>query len=131
MALNSGIEQSLTSKQASYVQLQGDGSINVNAASDYDIEGETWMFRLKLESTVSSIDPGNSIEYDFSIVFIDGCVKDELSNPSSIDDFQYFLGSTGLYPIATPTYTQLLTNCGLEWELVALSGGLEAVLNSK
>ena len=50
------------------------------------------MFRLKLESPKSTIDPGNLLEFDFAIDFIDGCVKDVLSNPSTISDFDYFLG---------------------------------------
>ena len=51
------------------------------------------------------------LEFDFAIDLIDGCVKDFLSNPSSISDFDYFLGQTGAIEIQTPTYDQLLSNC--------------------
>ena len=43
----------LTPKQASYVQLQDDGSIDVDARSDYDILDEEWTFKLKATSDIS------------------------------------------------------------------------------
>ena len=45
------------------------------------------------------------IEYPFSVSMIDGCVNDELSNPSTIDDFTYYIGSTGVHTVSSPSYT--------------------------
>ena len=47
-------ETPLNAKQVQYAILQPDGSINVNAGDDYDIEGEVWNLRLKVRSTIST-----------------------------------------------------------------------------
>ena len=85
---------------------------------------------LKLTSD-ESVRGNNVIEYPFTVSMIDRCVNDELSNPSFIDDFDYFIGSTGLTTIPTPTYTQLYTNCQVDWTLYRLDQGLETTLTSK
>ena len=75
--------------------LQADGSINVNVGDDYSVEGEVWNMRLKATSAISTLDPNNVAMYDFSISLLDGCLNDELSSPSTIDDFDYYIAYTG------------------------------------
>ena len=62
---------------------------------------------------------------------MDGCVLDELSDPSVIDDFDYYIAYTGAKSISAPTYTQLLGHCAVEWSLVALSTGQEIALSTQ
>ena len=110
--------------------MQDDGSINVNAGDDYSVEGEIWNFRLKATSTISTINPGNVAMYDFSVPLLDGCLNDELSSPSIIDDFVYYIAYTGSHFVTTPTYTQTLQNCPISWKLVAIENGLEIPLSA-
>ena len=124
-------EVALSSKQALYAVLQPDGSINVNAGDDYDIEGEVWKLRLKVRSTVSTQSPNDVVVFDFSISMLDGCLNDILSAPSTIADFNYYIGHTGLETVPTPTFTQDLQNCPITWELVAIDGfGAEGPLTA-
>ena len=51
--------------------------------------------RLKATSAISNLDPNNVAQYDFSISLLDGCLNDELSSPSTIDDFDYYIAHTG------------------------------------
>ena len=66
---------------------------------------QTWTFRLKATSTESSISSANVVDYDFTMSLLDGCIIDTLSNPSSIESFDYYIDVTGLRVIPTPTYT--------------------------
>ena len=70
------------------------------------------------------------LEFDFAIYLLDGCTKDFLSNPSTIGNFDYFIGQTGAIEILTPTYDQLLSHCELEWQIFSLSPE-EHSLNAK
>ena len=72
------------------------------------MKGEVWTFKLKATSDLSTIDAEKTAEYEFSINLFDGCLNDELSSPSSIEDFDYYIAATGLYTINTQTYTQSL-----------------------
>ena len=45
------------------------------------------------------------IEYIFAVTMIDRCLSDELSDPSFVSDFDYFIAADGLITIPTPTYT--------------------------
>ena len=85
--------------------MQSDGSINIDFGDDKTLEGEVWNFRLKATSTISTEDSGNIAEYEFSMSLVDGCVNDELSLPSTIDDFNYYISSTGALTIVKPTFT--------------------------
>ena len=67
----------------------------MNAGADYSVEGEIWNLKLKATSTKSTLSPNNIAEYDFSISLLDGCLNDELSSPSTIDDFDYYIAHTG------------------------------------
>ena len=51
--------------------------------------------RLKATSAISTLDPNNVAQYDFSISLLDGCLNDELSSPGFIDDFDYYIAYTG------------------------------------
>ena len=64
---------------------------------------------------------------------LDGCLNDELSSPSTIGDFDYYIAATGLHTISTPTYTQSLLGCPVTWSLVAIDpdSGLEQALSAK
>ena len=42
---------------------------------------------------------------------LDGCLLDELSDPSTIGDIDYYIAATGQLIVSTPTYTQLLARC--------------------
>ena len=96
MAINDrGKETFLSATQAQFVQLQQDGSINVDFGDDKTLEGEVWNFKLKAISTLSIQESGNIAEYEFSMSLVDGCVNDELSLPSTIDDFNYYISYTG------------------------------------
>ena len=69
------------------------------------MKGEVWNLKLKATSVLSLVDSGNVAEYEFNISLVDGCVNDELSSPSTIDDFNYYISSTGVYTIQNPTFT--------------------------
>ena len=68
------------------------------------MEGEVWNIRLKATSVLSTQDTNNVAMYDFSISLLDGCLNDELSSPSIIDDIEYYIAYTGLQVVPTPTY---------------------------
>ena len=74
--------------------MQDDGSIKVNVGDDYSVEGELWNIRLKATSVISTEDPHNVALFDFSISLLDGCLNDELSSSSIIDDFDYYIAYT-------------------------------------
>ena len=54
---------------------------------------------MKLTSDSSIQNDDRVLEYDFSIALFDSCINDELSSPSTIDDFAYYIAATGMYPI--------------------------------
>ena len=62
-ALDQGVEIALTDTQKQYVELQVDGSINIDVGPDYTVENQVWTFKLKATSTVSTVEPENVIEY--------------------------------------------------------------------
>ena len=63
---------------------------------------------------------------------LDGCLLDELSDPSTIDDIDYYIAATGQLIVPTPTYTQLLARCQVDWTLVAINpnSGQEVALTA-
>ena len=61
---------------------------------------------------------------------LDGCLVDTLSNPSSIDSFDYYIDVTGLRVIPTPSYTQEVENCDVSWSLVTVEDGSEWELSA-
>ena len=71
------------------------------------------------------------MEFEFSVAFSDGCLLDELSNPSSIEDFNYYIAATGIYVIDPPTFSQLVPSCEILWSIVAVDDGSEAALSTK
>ena len=75
--------------------MQDDGSIDIDIGDDYSVEGEVWNMRLKATSAISTLDPNNVAQYDFSISLLDGCLNDELSATSIIDNFDYYIAYTG------------------------------------
>ena len=87
------------------MQLQADGSIDIDVGDDYTLEGQVWNLKLKATSKLSTLDPENVVEYAFSMSLLDGCLNDELSDPSTIDDFNYYIALTGEHVISTPTFT--------------------------
>ena len=91
------------------MELQSDGSINIDVGSDYTVLDEEWTFRLKATSADSSSD--STVEYDFTMDLKDGCLLDSLSDLSTIGNFAYYLDDTGLYTVPAPTFTQLVPNC--------------------
>ena len=93
------------------MKLQNDGSINVDLGGDKSVKTEIWNFKLKATSDLSTLDSDRVAEYEFSISLLDGCIYDELSSPSLIDDFDYYIDDTGLYEIPTPNYSQSVANC--------------------
>ena len=107
-----------------------DGSINVNAGDDYSVEGQIWNLRLKATSTISIINLENVASYDFRVSLLDGCLNDELTSPSIIDDFDYYIAYTGSHIVSAPTYTQVLNNCPISWKLIVLDNGLETPLSA-
>ena len=80
--MENGSEGSLSATQANYVQLQSDGSINVDLGDDKSVQSEVWNFKLKATSDLSTLTSDKVVEYDFSISLFDGCINDELSSPS-------------------------------------------------
>ena len=56
---------------------------------------ETWDFRLISMSTDSSTN--SKVDFDFTISLRDGCVHDELSQPSTINGLDYYIAVTGLH----------------------------------
>ena len=70
------------------------------------------------------------IEYDFAVTLKDGCLMNELSSPSVIDDIDYYIGSTGPLVVPTPSYIQLVDNCATSWSLESIDTetGLETAL---
>ena len=111
ITVEDGYEEALSSTQANYVQLQNDGSINVDLGGDKSVQTEIWNFKLKATSELSTLAFDKVVEYEFSISLFDGCIYDELSSPSQINDFDYYIDDTGLHEIPSPTYSQSVTNC--------------------
>ena len=52
-----------------------------------------------------SIQADSRAEYSFAITLLDGCLLDELYDPSFIDDIDYYIASTGLKIVNAPTFT--------------------------
>ncbi len=71
--MDQGVETGLTDTQILYVELQVDGSINIDVGPDYSVENQVWTFKLKATSTVSTVEPENVIEYLFSMNLQDIC----------------------------------------------------------
>ena len=99
------------------MKLQDDGSINIDVGSDYSVKDEVWSYKLRAKSTESVKDRKNMIEYEFAVTLKDGCLMNELSEPSAIDDIGYYIGSTGLLEVPTPSYTKLVDKCATSWTL--------------
>ena len=74
---------------------------------------ETWDFRLRAESSESA--SNSVVELDFSAYLMDGCLLDVLTDPSTIENFVYYLDDSGLHTVPSPTYSQLVANCNIEW----------------
>ena len=74
--------------------MKTDGSINIDVGNDYSVLDENWAFRLKAISSDSSTN--SMVEYDFVMTLRDGCLLDELSSPSTIEGFDYYIAATGL-----------------------------------
>ena len=66
---------------------------------DYSVLDEVWDLKLKATSSISTISPENEVEYEFTINLVDGCLLDELSDPSTIGDVDYYIAATGLHVI--------------------------------
>ena len=62
---------------------------------DYSVLDELWDLKLKATSTSSTVSPENVVEYGFTIDLVDGCLLDELSDPSTIEDVDYYIAATG------------------------------------
>ena len=71
--MDQGVETGLTDTQIQYVELQVDGSINIDVGPDYSVENQVWTFKLKATSTLSTVEPENVIEYLFSMNLQDIC----------------------------------------------------------
>ena len=67
VALDDGLETPLSVTQLQFIELKTDGSIIIDAGSDYSVLNENWDFRLTARSTDSSTN--SMIEYDFSMTF--------------------------------------------------------------
>ena len=76
--------------------------------------------KLKATSIESVKDRNNMIEYEFAVTLKDGCLMNELSNSSTIDDIDYYIGATGLLVVPTPSYTQLVGHCANSWSLESI-----------
>ena len=40
---------------------------------------------------------------------------DNLSDPSTIDSLDYYVDFTGIYAVPTPSFSQKVKNCAIEW----------------
>ena len=60
------------------------------------------------------------IEYEFAVTLKDGCLMNELSSPSVMDDIDYYIGATGPLVVPTPSYIQLVDNCPISWKLESI-----------
>ena len=91
-AIDQGVETGLTDTQKQYVELQIDGSINIDVGSDYTVENQVWTFKLKATSTVSNVEPQNVIEYQFSMNLKDICWDANLQAANFVQStVSYFL----------------------------------------
>ena len=79
---------------------------------------------------MSTVDSENFALFDFGMSFLDGCLNDELSLPSIIEDFDYYIAYTGSHVVPTPTYAQALRFCPISWTLVALDDSEEIPLSA-
>ena len=61
--------------------------------------------KLKATSDGSTVVDKNTVEYEFTVAMVDGCLLDVLSDPSTIANFAYYIDDTGLYTVPAPTYT--------------------------
>ena len=66
--------------------------------------GEIWTLKLKATSELSTLNSEKTAEYGFSINILDGCLFDELSTSSTIEDFYYYIAETGLLEISAPGF---------------------------
>ena len=78
-----------------FITLHTDGQIDIDVGNDYSVLDEVWNLKLKATSTLSTKYPSNVVEYGFTIDLVDGCQLDELSDPSSIEDVDYYIAATG------------------------------------
>ena len=98
MAINPGTgnEVELSDTQKQFITLQTNGQIDIDVGDDYSVVDEVWNLKLKATSTLSTISPENVAEYEFTMNLVDGCTIDELSSPSTITNFVYYIDDTGL-----------------------------------
>ena len=104
------------------MQLSLDGSVAINLGSDYNVVDQIWALKLIATSDASTVVGKNTVEYPFVMTTYDGCLLDALTGTSTIENFVYYIDDTGLRPVPTPTYSQSVANCNVEWSLVALDG---------
>ena len=52
--------------------------MTIDAGNDYRVVDQIWTLRLKALS-VESLSSDNSIEYEFNVTFLDGCLIDSLT----------------------------------------------------
>ena len=77
----------------------------MNIADDLSVQNQQWTFRLTATSTESTKSSNNLVTYDFTVNLLDGCLLDTISNPSTIDNFDYYVGASGVLPVSAPTFT--------------------------
>ena len=64
--------------------------MEINIGADYSLEGHVWSLKLRLTSVVSSVDQ-KTIDFDFSMSILDGCLNDELRATGLVDNFNYYI----------------------------------------
>ena len=120
-----GIYKSLPS----YITYSTSGhSFNVEL-DDYSYAG-TYVISLIGQTPDGYQDPPLGQEVFFEIEIIDPCGADALTNPSTIDSFEYIVDYSGLVTVPIQTYDQSLVDCPTEWSLVLMSGTTELALTS-
>ena len=92
---DSGDEIELSDTQKQFITLQTDGQVDIDVGDDYSVLDEAWNLKLKATSTSSTVSSENVVEYGFSIDLVDGCQLDELSDPSTIGDVDYYIAASG------------------------------------
>ena len=110
--------------------LNSDGQIDINVGDNYSVVDQVWNLKLMATSTLSTLSPGNEVDYEFTMNLVDGCTIDQLSSPSTITNFEYYIDRTQSQKIPTPKYTQLVPNCLVEWSLVVSEQGIETALTA-
>ena len=90
-------ELKLSDTYKKFIKLHSTGQIDIDVGDNYNVVDQVWSFKLKATSTLSTMNPGNMVEYDFTMNLVDGCTIDKLSSLSTISNFNFYIDKMPIY----------------------------------